>query len=66
MTAYFIRRILLIIPTFIGITLMVFAITRFVPGGPIERMIAEAQRMQVEGGRGGGGGGDSPTSRSNS
>jgi microcin C transport system permease protein len=52
MTAYFIRRTLLIIPTFIGITLMVFAITRFVPGGPIERMIAEAQRMQVEGGGG--------------
>lgn len=56
MTAYFIRRILLIIPTFIGITLMVFAITRFVPGGPIERMIAEAQRMQVEGGAGSRGG----------
>lgn len=55
MTAYFIRRILLIIPTFIGITLMVFAITRFVPGGPIERMIAEAQRMQLEGGGAGGG-----------
>ncbi|MBL0712869.1 MAG: ABC transporter permease subunit [Desulfosarcina sp.] len=53
MTAYFIRRFLLIIPTFIGITLMVFAITRFVPGGPIERMIAEAQQMQVEGGGGG-------------
>ena len=48
MTAYFIRRTLLIIPTFIGITLLVFAITRFVPGGPIERMIAEAQRMQVK------------------
>jgi microcin C transport system permease protein len=54
MTAYFIRRTLLIIPTFIGITLLVFAITRFVPGGPIERMIAEAQRMQLEGGHGGG------------
>ena len=53
MTAYFIRRFLLIIPTFIGITLMVFAITRFVPGGPIERMIAQAQQFQVEGGGGG-------------
>ncbi len=52
MTAYFIRRFLLVIPTFVGITLLVFAITRFVPGGPIERMIAEAQRMQVEGGGG--------------
>ncbi len=52
MAAYFIRRFLLIIPTFIGITIMVFAITRFVPGGPIERMIAEAQQMpSIEGGR---------------
>ncbi|MDJ0802989.1 MAG: ABC transporter permease subunit [Desulfobacterales bacterium] len=52
MTAYFIRRFLLVLPTFIGITLMVFAITRFVPGGPIERMIAQAQQMQLEGGGG--------------
>ena len=42
MTAYFIRRILLIIPTFLGITIMVFIVTRFVPGGPIERIIAES------------------------
>ncbi len=42
MTAYFVRRILLIIPTFLGITIMVFIVTRFVPGGPIERIIAEA------------------------
>ncbi len=53
MTAYFIRRLLLIIPTFIGITIMVFTITRFVPGGPIERIIAEARAMQMgdQGGR---------------
>lgn len=43
MTAYFIRRFLLIIPTFIGITILVFTITRAVPGGPIERMLTEAQ-----------------------
>jgi microcin C transport system permease protein len=43
MTWYFIRRLLLIIPTFVGITLMVFVITRFVPGGPIERALMEAQ-----------------------
>jgi microcin C transport system permease protein len=41
-TSYFIRRFLLIIPTFIGITLLVFAITRLVPGGPIERMLNQA------------------------
>jgi microcin C transport system permease protein len=56
MTAYFVRRLLLIIPTFLGITVMVFAITRFVPGGPIERIIAQAQQMQaMEGGSGTGG-----------
>lgn len=50
MIAYFIRRFLLIIPTFIGITVMVFVITRFVPGGPIERIIAQAQQMpSIEG-----------------
>ncbi|MBU0994694.1 MAG: ABC transporter permease subunit [Proteobacteria bacterium] len=47
MTAYFIRRILLIIPTFLGITMMVFIITRFVPGGPIERIIAEYQTRSL-------------------
>jgi microcin C transport system permease protein len=48
MTQYFIRRFLLIIPTFIGITILVFMVTRFVPGGPIERMIAEAQQASAE------------------
>ena len=52
MTAYFIRRLLLVIPTFIGITVMVFTITRFVPGGPIERIIAETRALQT--GQGGG------------
>ncbi len=47
MTAYFFRRLLLVIPTFIGITIMVFTITRFVPGGPIERIIAETRAMQM-------------------
>ncbi len=49
MTAYFIRRLLLIVPTFIGITVLVFVITRFVPGGPIERIIAQARQMQMSG-----------------
>ncbi|MCY4060108.1 MAG: ABC transporter permease, partial [Gammaproteobacteria bacterium] len=42
MTSYFIRRLLLIIPTFIGVTILVFTLTRLVPGGPIERMLSEA------------------------
>jgi microcin C transport system permease protein len=47
MTQYFIRRLLLIPPTFIGITILVFTVTRFVPGGPIEQMIMEAQMSQA-------------------
>lgn len=50
MASYFLRRFLLIIPTFIGLTMLVFTITRFVPGGPIERMIMQAQQMAQEGG----------------
>ncbi len=44
-------------PTFIGITIMVFAITRFVPGGPIERIIANARQMQAMHSSSGGSGG---------
>lgn len=41
MRDYFLRRLLLIPPTLLGITVIVFLITRVVPGGPIERAIAE-------------------------
>jgi len=44
---YFIRRFLLVIPTFIGITLLCFTIIQFVPGGPVEQVI-----MQMRGGIG--------------
>jgi microcin C transport system permease protein len=50
MRDYFIRRTLLIIPTLIGITLLVFMVTRFVPGGPMERAIMEAQQASVSAG----------------
>jgi microcin C transport system permease protein len=53
MTAYFVRRFLLIIPTFIGITLVVFVVMHFVPGGPIERQIMRYKMaMTAEGGAG--------------
>jgi microcin C transport system permease protein len=48
---YFIRRLLLIPPTLIGITLLVFTITRFVPGGPMERMLQEASKGADQGGK---------------
>ncbi|ELR63603.1 Oligopeptide transport system permease protein OppB [Photobacterium marinum] len=43
MLSYILRRIALVVPTFIGITILIFAITRLVPGGPVERMLAEMQ-----------------------
>lgn len=43
MGAYILRRLLLTIPTLIGIMLVNFTLTQFVPGGPIEAMIAKIQ-----------------------
>ena len=48
MRDYFIRRLLLIPPTLVGVTIIVFAITRLVPGGPLERAIMEAQQFSTE------------------
>lgn len=39
-SAYFLRRLLLMVPTFLGITLLCFVICQFVPGGPVEQMLA--------------------------
>ena len=59
MSAYFLRRFLLIIPTFLGITLVVFVITHFVPGGPVERQLMRLRMATMtEGGAGFGGRGD--------
>ena len=54
MRSYFLRRLLLIPPTIFGITVIVFAITRFVPGGPMERAIMEMQSVNVSAGVSGG------------
>ncbi|WP_029008616.1 microcin C ABC transporter permease YejB [Azospirillum halopraeferens] len=59
MLAYIIRRLLLIIPTLIGIMIINFLIVQIAPGGPIEQVIARMQGTAVEatariGGTGGG------------
>jgi microcin C transport system permease protein len=41
MTAYILRRVLLMIPTLFGIMLISFTVVQFAPGGPIERIIAQ-------------------------
>ena len=43
MTAYIIRRILLMIPTMFGIMLVAFVVVQFAPGGPVEQVIAKLQ-----------------------
>ncbi len=41
MTAYIVRRILLMIPTMFGIMLVAFVVVQFAPGGPVEQVIAK-------------------------
>ena len=43
--AYLIRRLLLVIPTFIGITIICFSLTRFLPGGPVELKLMKMRGM---------------------
>jgi microcin C transport system permease protein len=44
--AYILRRLLLVIPTLFGVMVINFALTQFVPGGPIEQIQA---RLEGEG-----------------
>lgn len=48
MRDYFIRRFLLIIPTVIGATMVVFFLTRITPGGPLEAAMQRAAALQAE------------------
>ena len=50
MIFYIIKRILLMIPTLFGVMLVTFVITQFVPGGPVEKMIAEIEGYSKDGG----------------
>lgn len=47
--SYLIRRLLLAIPTFIGITLVCFALTRFLPGGPVEIRMMRMKGISQQG-----------------
>ena len=48
MLAYIIRRLLLIIPTLLGIMVINFAVIQFAPGGPVEVVIARFQGTAVD------------------
>lgn len=69
MTAYIIRRILLIFPTLLGIMALTFVIIQFAPGGPVEQVIAQLSGTDVDasarvgGGNQGDFGGANPSSQ---
>ncbi len=47
MAAYILRRLLLMIPTLLGILALNFVIVQFAPGGPVERIMAQIERQDV-------------------
>lgn len=48
MTTYVVRRLLLMVPTLIGITLVCFILIQFVPGGPVEQVISRVRAYANE------------------
>ncbi|MFQ5973004.1 MAG: microcin C ABC transporter permease YejB [Alphaproteobacteria bacterium] len=48
MLAYIIRRLFLIIPTLFAVMVVNFAVLQFLPGGPVEQLIAQIQGTGVE------------------
>lgn len=55
MFAYILKRLLLMLPTLLGVLLLTFVVIQFVPGGPVEQYLAEA-RAGAGGGAAEGGG----------
>ncbi len=49
MWAYIVKRCLLMIPTLLGVLLMTFVVIQFVPGGPVEQMVAQLQGRDTGG-----------------
>ena len=41
MAAYIVRRIMLMVPTMLGILFVAFVVVQFAPGGPVERVLAQ-------------------------
>jgi microcin C transport system permease protein len=50
MWSYILRRLLLMIPTLLGIMVITFVIVQFVPGGPMEQMVAQLEGRDLAGG----------------
>ena len=43
MASYILKRLLLMVPTLFGVLLLTFVVIQFVPGGPVEQMVAQLQ-----------------------
>ena len=43
MLLYALKRLLLMVPTLLGVLLLTFVVIQFVPGGPVEQYLAEAK-----------------------
>ena len=43
--SYLIRRLLLVVPTFLGITVVCFALTRLLPGGPVDIQLLKMRNI---------------------
>ena len=56
MLVYILKRLLLMVPTLLGVLLITFAVVQFVPGGPVEQYLAEAKAGAAGGGGAEGGG----------
>src|SRR3982751_364103 len=50
MWSYILKRLLLMLPTLFGILLITFVVIQFVPGGPVEQMVAQLQGRDAAGG----------------
>jgi microcin C transport system permease protein len=50
MAAYILKRILLMLPTLLGVLLVTFVVIQFVPGGPVEQYLAMARAKAGAGG----------------
>lgn len=49
MAAYILKRLVLMLPTLFGVLLLTFVVIQFVPGGPVEQMVAQLQGRDAGG-----------------
>ncbi|MFJ2991796.1 microcin C ABC transporter permease YejB [Pandoraea sp. NPDC087047] len=57
MWSYILKRLLIMIPTLLGVITLTFAVIQFVPGGPVEQVMLELKGRGGAGEASGGGGG---------